>query len=140
MKDTVSTRISGNARLYYIENYKNIFSAARLFLEAIPILREETKLALNKVLTAEELSFIVTAHKGEKFEGKELASRRSFESFLADYWEQNATYFGRDIDFSALINKIRDLSAFERFILRELAYGIHTNPKIKKDDIDKLLF
>jgi|TARA_Y100000310_G_scaffold490_2_gene581 hypothetical protein len=136
-QNSITTRISDQVNTYYQDNYKNRFQGARIALECFPSLREESKLSLKGIFEQDELAFLVFCHQGQKIDGKELASRRMFEGYLADYWQQNKGLFPT-LDFPTLIKKIRELGCFERFVLRELAYGLWTNPNVNEKDLEEL--
>jgi len=129
-QNSITTRITDQANDYFSDNYKNRFQGSRIALECYPSLREEARATLKGAFTQEELAMIIVAHQGEVMDGKELASRRMFEGFLADYWEQHKDLH-ITVDFVSLIGKIRKLGCFERFVLRELAYGLYTNPGVE---------
>ena len=137
-QNSITTRISAAANEYYQGHYKNRFQGSRIALESFPTLREESRAALKGIFTQEELAMIIVSHRGESLDGKELASRRMFEGFLADYWEQHKDLH-ITLDFVNLIKKIRELGCFERFILRELAYGMWTNPGVTESDLEDLV-
>ncbi len=136
-QNSITTRITAQANDYLTANYKNRFQGARIALESFPTLREESRAAIKGIFAQEELAMIVVSHQGEVMDGKELASRRMFEGFLADYWEQHKDLHPT-LDFPILIKKIRKLGCFERFILRELAYGLWTNPGVTESDLEDL--
>ena len=139
MQPTISTRISDQSKQYLEDNYKNVFNGARLMLEAFPVLHKEARKSLVRVFETDEIAFLISAHKGDKLTGKQLASRRHFEGYIADYWEENQKTY-TDLDFPELVKKIRELGCFERLCVREIVYGIHTNPAIDDKVIDSLLF
>tara|TARA_R110002110_G_scaffold185473_1_gene392579 strand:+ start:2811 stop:3212 length:402 start_codon:yes stop_codon:yes gene_type:complete len=123
---------------YLNSNYKNKFQGARMCLEAYPGLREEAIKNITGIFDEDELAALIVSHQGSNLDGRELASRRNFEGFLADYWENNAeTHI--TVNFKKFILKIRALGCMERFVLRELAYGIYTNPGVSEEILEKLL-
>jgi hypothetical protein len=128
-QNSITTRITDQANEYFQVNYKNRFQGARMALECYPSLREESRRSLKGIFTQEELALVIVSHQGELLDGKELASRRMFEGFLADYWDKNKEQH-LTVDFAPFIKKIRKLGCFERFILRELAYGHWNNPGV----------
>ena len=86
-----------------------------LAVEGYPYLRDEARKLLDGKFTSKELAFIQKSSNGSRITPKELASRRHWEAEIGDFYESNTT----NIDFTALIGKIRDLSPIERFVLRE---------------------
>ena len=116
MKVNTTLMIDDNAIKYYKDNYKSNHAGCVLAVEGYPHLRDESKKLLDGKFTKEELSFMKRSSDGAKITAKELASRRHWEAEIGDYYESTAT----DVDFTALIVKIRDLSPIERFVLREI--------------------
>ena len=137
-QNSISTRVDENTIEYLNVNYKNKFQGARMCLEAYPGIRDQAIKNIVGVFDVDELAIIIVSHKGSKFNGKELASRRHFEGFLADYWDINKSLH-ITVNFKKFILKIRDLGSMERFVLRELAYGLYTNPGVGEDLLEMLV-
>ena len=131
-QNSISTRVSQSTIEYLEINYKNKFQGARMFLEAFPVLREESIKVLKKVFEEDEWALLILSHKNEVYDGRELASRRLFEGMLADYYDDNKELH-KTVDFNNFIKKIRGLGCMERFVVRDISYGYHINPKVTED-------
>ena len=105
-QNSISTRVSDSTIEYFDMHYKNKFQGARTCLESFPVLRQEAINKIKGVFDAEELAFIVLAHKGENISGRDLASRRKFESMIADYYEENKDLH-LNINFSLVVGRVR---------------------------------
>ena len=136
-QNSISTRVSEITISYLDSNYKNKFQGARMCLESYPVLREESIKNIKGIYNAEELALLVFAHKGENLNGKDLAARRKFEVMIADYYEDNKDLH-ITVDFADFIGRVRKLGCMERFVLRELTYGVCTNPTISDEIINYL--
>ncbi len=137
MQNSITTRVSDQAFDYLESKYKNKFQGSKLALESFPIVREEAIKNIKGLLDPDEIAFLLLSHKGQVINNKELASRRSFEAFIADYFEEN-TQDHQTFDFAELVRKIRELGSMERFVLRELVYTAFMNPGITDKMIDDL--
>ena len=119
MKVNTTLRIDDNAIKYYKDNYRSNHAGCVLAVEGYPFLRDETKKLLAGKFSEEELLFIEKSSNGTKITPKELASRRHWEAEIGDYYESKDA----SVDFEwlrSLIEKIRELSPIERFVLREM--------------------
>ena len=117
MKVNTTLRIDDNAIQYYKDNYKSNHAGCVLAVEGYPHLREEALTLLKDKFGPQETKFLKNASHNGKISPRQLASRRHWEAEIGDYYES-----GNDtsINFAKLIEKIRELSPFERFILREM--------------------
>ena len=115
MKVNTTLRIDDNAIQYYKNNYKSNHAGCVLAVEGYPHLREEALTLLKDKFSPLETKFLKNASHNGKISPRQLASRRHWEAEIGDYYEVAS----KSVDFVALIDKIRDLSPIERFVLRE---------------------
>lgn len=116
MKINTTLRIDSNAIEYYKDKYKTNHAGCVRAVESFPYIREESLKLLEGKFSDEEMFYLEKASPS-KISSKDMTSRRHWEAEIGDYYES-----GNDtsINFAKLIEKIRELSPFERFILREM--------------------
>mgnify|MGYP003679685099 CR=1 FL=1 len=118
MKINTTLRIESDAIQYYKEKYKTNHAGCVLAVESFPYLREESLKILEGKFTEEQLNHLKKSSPS-KISSKDMASRRHWEAELGDYYESGVGSI-EEHKIVNIISKIRELSPFERFILREM--------------------
>ena len=119
MKINTTLRIDSNAIEYYKNKYKTNHAGCVRAVEVFPFIREESLKLLEGKFNDEELIFLEKASPKYKISSKDLASRRHWEAEIGDYYESS---YDTSVNFTKLIEKIRELSPFDRFVLREMMW------------------
>ena len=119
MKINTTLRIESDAIQYYKEKYKTNHAGCVLAVESFPYLREETLRIIEGKFTEEEINYLKNSSPS-KISSKDMTSRRHWEAEIYDYYENGEGNSVNEEDIVLVIRKIRQLSPFERFVLREI--------------------
>jgi|TARA_Y100000310_G_scaffold304775_1_gene344287 hypothetical protein len=117
IKKNLSVRVSQEVHAYLSEHYPNVHAGAKEVMESFPSLRDETIKEMNGTFTDEEIG-VLRQIEQEIPVSDNRGSRRMWEARIADAFDANSY----DVDFTELISKIRGITPFERFILRQNLY------------------
>jgi hypothetical protein len=135
VKRNTTIRVSEKTIDYYTKQFKNNHAGAKIAIEGYPHLRDEALKNLTDFFSPDELKVLISSSPS-KIKARDMASRRKWEAEIADYCDKKES-MGILTD---IIQKVREMDALERFVMRELIDGIWNNPAIPSKPLDFIEF